>query len=619
MNISNENAAASVESLTGAKGSANMLKNFGIYTADLTTGKEKTQTQIFEELAGRLTAGRGQASVEQTQASIRRGALGVTIDSTFQGDTTSAAMFKQYMVERAKAGGKGVMDFASASSTADALSPNGNVNPLTNQMIIAGKQSGAMGQAEDPYIKGINVATGALSALTDAAGGLSKALGSTSALLQTLLGNSQFKGAVNGVSSVVDFASKGISGIGNVLAGMNPMNPAPSLIQAGIIGASMGAGLGVAAGVLGATNAATYIAGSTARGAASPSMSSSISNPFSKGTTGQGAGPLSGSFSSGNNFSNIPGMDAASASAAMPGSGGGSGVVAGTAMVDIGYYGNWPVTTPYGTPDGSPRHLPHTAVDYGMPVGTPVYAVADGIVITAITGQPDNNFNSSPWSGNTVRIKHTASDGTVFHSLYGHLSEVKVSQNQQVPRGALIGLSGQTGSATGPHLHLQFEDAGQHPIPESQVAALLQGANSTTSSASSSSSSSSYSQTNLAAGLQAGANLQQMPTAAVNAFNVLQGLYSGNQAGILSSVTAIAANKGVDPSTLQNYMTSAPGSVSSATGTTGAGATPGPTNNNNVSITVQVPDVTSADALKFAQLVKGYLDNNTLMSNTGSV
>jgi DnaJ-class molecular chaperone len=39
----------------------------------------------------------------------------------------------------------------------------------------------------------------------------------------------------------------------------------------------------------------------------------------------------------------------------------------------------------------------------------------------------------------------------------------------------------------------------------------------------------------------------------------------------------------------------------------------------NVSIVVQVPDVTSADAIKFAQMVKQYLDDDSLLSNTGSI
>jgi hypothetical protein len=53
----------------------------------------------------------------------------------------------------------------------------------------------------------------------------------------------------------------------------------------------------------------------------------------------------------------------------------------------------------------------------------------------------------------------------------------------------------------------------------------------------------------------------------------------------------------------------------------GGGGTPnyGGGGGNNVNIVVQVPDVTSADAVKFASLVKQYLDSNTLMSNTGSI
>jgi hypothetical protein len=71
-------------------------------------------------------------------------------------------------------------------------------------------------------------------------------------------------------------------------------------------------------------------------------------------------------------------------------------------------------------------------------------------------------------------------------------------------------------------------------------------------------------------------------------------------------------------------MPGSPGTPGGASPITnpGNGIFPGNPGNNpppNVSIVVQVPDVTSADALKFAQLVKQYLDSSSLMSNTGGI
>ena len=135
LNISNEDAAASVERLTGGAGSSAMLRKFGIYTSDLATGKEKTQGQIFEELAQRLTAGRGNATTEETMASIRRGNLGQSINQFFQGDSAGAEMFKQYMIDRA--GGK-KMDL-SDNAAMKKLYGAGGANDVR---IVTGKQIG---------------------------------------------------------------------------------------------------------------------------------------------------------------------------------------------------------------------------------------------------------------------------------------------------------------------------------------------------------------------------------------------------------------------------------------------------------------------------------------------
>lgn len=89
--------------------------------------------------------------------------------------------------------------------------------------------------------------------------------------------------------------------------------------------------------------------------------------------------------------------------------------------------------------NGEPRN-PHTGADYAVAVGTPVMAVADGVV--ALTG----NFF---FSGNSVFIDH--GDGLISMSF--HLSEIDVASGETVHRGQVIGLSGATGRVTGPHLH----------------------------------------------------------------------------------------------------------------------------------------------------------------------
>lgn len=90
--------------------------------------------------------------------------------------------------------------------------------------------------------------------------------------------------------------------------------------------------------------------------------------------------------------------------------------------------------------NGKPRR-PHLGVDVAAPVGTKVFAAADGIVALA---HEDMFF-----TGRTIHIDHGLGLGTV----YAHLSRLHVKKGERVKKGQLIGRIGKTGRATGPHLH----------------------------------------------------------------------------------------------------------------------------------------------------------------------
>lgn len=93
---------------------------------------------------------------------------------------------------------------------------------------------------------------------------------------------------------------------------------------------------------------------------------------------------------------------------------------------------------------------PHLAVDYGAPTGTPVQAVANGTVTFA-------GWNEG--YGNLVQIKHAGGLTTG----YAHLSRIAkgIRSGASVDQGQLIGNVGQTGLATGPHLHYMMTKGGQ--------------------------------------------------------------------------------------------------------------------------------------------------------------
>ena len=101
------------------------------------------------------------------------------------------------------------------------------------------------------------------------------------------------------------------------------------------------------------------------------------------------------------------------------------------------------VTSPFGTKrkiNGTYVSI-HHGTDFRAPMGTPVKAINAGVVVY---------FGEMVLSGKTIVIDH----GKGLYSLYGHLSKSKVSVKDKISKGQVIGLSGNTGRTTGPHLHL---------------------------------------------------------------------------------------------------------------------------------------------------------------------
>jgi lipoprotein NlpD len=113
----------------------------------------------------------------------------------------------------------------------------------------------------------------------------------------------------------------------------------------------------------------------------------------------------------------------------------------------------WPLNTVQiivGSPFGMRDGRRHEGIDLPAPVGTPVFAAAAGQVVYA--------GNGLRGYGNMVVIRH----GGDLLTVYAHNSLLLVSQGQPVAAGARVALVGQSGRATGPHLHFEVR-VGQSP------------------------------------------------------------------------------------------------------------------------------------------------------------
>jgi len=119
-----------------------------------------------------------------------------------------------------------------------------------------------------------------------------------------------------------------------------------------------------------------------------------------------------------------------------------------------------PINFRYVSSNFNPRRLhpvtgrvkAHRGTDYVAPVGTPIWAAGDGVVMKS----GYNKFN-----GNYVFIRHSST----YVTKYLHMTKRKVKTGQRVKQGQTVGTLGGTGRVTGPHLHYEFLVNGAHKNP----------------------------------------------------------------------------------------------------------------------------------------------------------
>ncbi|MCH7662239.1 MAG: M23 family metallopeptidase, partial [Chloroflexi bacterium] len=122
---------------------------------------------------------------------------------------------------------------------------------------------------------------------------------------------------------------------------------------------------------------------------------------------------------------------------------------------------NWPLPFyRYGNAEFS-LGIPHTGIDIVAPAGTEILATGPGTVVWAGFGLFNGFEDPDDPYGNAVAIQHDFGyKGDPLFTVYAHMSEALVARGQRVQLGDIVGLVGETGQTTGPHLHYEVRLGG---------------------------------------------------------------------------------------------------------------------------------------------------------------
>jgi murein DD-endopeptidase MepM/ murein hydrolase activator NlpD len=594
LNMSNEVAASALEGLTSGSTSASLMRNFGVFTSNPSTGQAMGQAQIFEQLAQRFTGG-GKTTLEGTMESLRRGNLGSNIRNSGL-DEAQQQMLAQYMIDRSR----GItMDLEDPEAISRAIERNeaaGISNPLLSQYTQNSADNQLLERATDDYITGMEVASEGLLKLKDAISGLPDLFYQMKGGADFFLGDKAGQGALAAGSALInEFPVLGsiITGItaNNIFNnGGNPLN-----ILGENTGDKLNNQLGAVPTLINPFEAIPAMFGfqSDAHRQAQQTMDSnnnvvsdSILNLITSIFVGTPSGGSDGSTT-------IPGSDSSN------------------------WSGNYGEKRDNGTT--------HKGIDVAMPVGTPLKAVMDGVVSAAQSGSGSRSY------GLYVIIEHSGGKST----LYAHMSKIMVKVGDNVTKGQIIGLSGNTGYSTGPHLHFELRVNGVQTNPAAYVglaygpggtkgnASALDSNDGSVSGASSGTVvpnnfiSASWAgvtggSSNVKDIILSGGSLGSLPTGSVadipdSIGGTRRSSMMGTQLSKLLRNNSPAVGGGEEPLGVAGVTSSNVGST----------AVSGKPSKSNVTINVTIASASETEARRFAKLVKQQLEEDSVLTSMG--
>jgi murein DD-endopeptidase MepM/ murein hydrolase activator NlpD len=592
LNMPNEVAARSITQTTMGPASAGFMRSFGIFTANPQTGEKYSEAQIFEQVYRRATAGRGQATVEETLESLNRGFLGETIRNMNMLDDAGKARLSQYFVDKATGLTVDITDSGSLDSAIARNKQQGYENPFLAAYQIASKETQNMEAATGVYLSGIQQAADALSALKDITRDeLIPRFGELNAAIQTFVGNRTGAGLLTGGVK----AATGALGKQSAARAAGPSTGTSGVAKFAKVGIPAVAATAVGSIMQGSDNAAVADFGRTLGYAgAGASIGAMV------GSVVPGVGTALGAA--------VGGLLGTGYAMIAPGEGGSGSTSAssGRALTDTtatggngGFRLGRPVPGPirakfkqkYSSFDPTRMIWPdgHRGIDFDANAGQPITAAAAGMA----TSHTSSGF------GNYVKIRHENG----MYTFYAHMSRAVVN-NKYVARGEVIGFVGSTGRSSAPHLHfaLSRTDSTNHPHVVDPVP-YMDGGASYASDAQASNQTSATTALNQSSGVSASAPQ-----------STFSNLSSSNTSATSTMYASLASSGRATGSTFPTVSAYSASSYYRGEGGSGAVMRGG----NNVQINLSIAKASEDEARRFASWLKDYLEEEKLTDRMGA-